>query len=90
MKLLEDLFYGELSPNVKSYEGNEQFEKALETIDQNEGPLKENLSEADFSQVQRLLDAQEEIISICSCENFLDGFRMGARLMLEILTPHEV
>lgn len=47
--------------------------------------LKEQFSEEDFEQVEKLFDLQSDSNSLQSALSFIQGYRMGALMMIEVL-----
>ena len=54
-------------------------------IAQNEEELAPLLSEKAKEVLEKLMDNQSELHCISECEVFVRGFRLGARIMLEVL-----
>ena len=85
MTVLEDLFYGNIQPcdNKQSAEVRQKLsamtaaeEKMMETIP----------DDAQRAEVLEMFNKQTELIALCERDTFIDGFRLGARLMIETLT----
>lgn len=85
MTVLEDLFYGNIQPcdNKQSAEVRRKLsamtaaeEKMMETIP----------DDAQRAEVLEMFNKQTALIALCERDTFIDGFRLGARLMIETLT----
>lgn len=85
MTLLQHFFYGNLDPNTDCYDSDSEYGEATKTIDDREARLNALLGEPEKALFRDLLDAENATNAITAEEKFLLGFRMGARLMLEIL-----
>ena len=85
MKILEELWYGNVTPGERSVEKGGRLWNLGRLILQNEEELKPLLSEKATEVLEKLMDNQSEPHSIRECEVFICGFRLGARIMLEVL-----
>ena len=84
MKLLEDFYYG----NIQPCEYKQSAEARMKLSDMTD--LAEILREAmpdDFlrSEIERAFDKQTELIALCERDAYLAGFKLGARMMIEVL-----
>lgn len=84
-KVLEDLYFGEIRPNVPSYDESAQFKKCLSTIVENEDILFKLLEGKERKLFLDLVNAQSEVDGTSSVNNFIYGFKLGARIMVESL-----
>lgn len=85
MTVLEDLFYGNIQPcnNKQSAE----VRRKLSAMTAAEEKLMEAISDgARRAEVLEMFNKQTELITLCERDAFIDGFRLGARLMIETLT----
>ncbi len=85
MTVLEDLFYGNIQPcdNKQSAEVRRKLsvmtaaeEKLIETIP----------DDVQRTEVLEMFNKQIELIALCERDAFIDVFRLGARLIIEMLT----
>ena len=89
MKILEELWYGNVAPGERSVEKGSRLWNLGRLILQNEEELVPRLSEKAKEVLEKLMDNQTELHSIRECEVFVRGFRLGARIMLEVLDGSE-
>ena len=85
MTVLEDLFYGNIQPcdNKQSAE----VRRKLSAMTAAEEKLMETISDdAHRTAVLEMFNKQTELIALCERDTFIDGFRLGVRLMIETLT----
>ena len=54
-----------------------------------ENQLSEQLSEAGQTILAKLIESQQEIDSITALENFILGFRLGAKLTMECMDEND-
>ena len=52
--------------------------------------MKEYLSEEDWKVFEQFADAEREASCLSDCDNFIDGFRMGVMIMLDVLLEPSV
>ena len=89
VKVLKDLFYGDLSLSDQPMPKGSAMHKVGERICKSEATLEELLDEKGKEQLKILSDAQLELNSLTAEDNFIMGFRLGVRLMAECLTGEE-
>lgn len=88
MNILEDLYYGNISPNEKCFNRKPTYVKFAEIIAGNEEKLNaffKNMpnAEQERHQFEQMINAQIEISAFLELERFIEGFRLGSALMLE-------
>lgn len=88
MTFLEDLFYGNISPNEKCFDRKSEYAKFFKIVTDNQDKLTEflnSLPEAKEEQhlLSQMINAQSEITQFSEFERFIEGFRLGANVMLE-------
>ncbi|HWQ50693.1 MAG TPA: hypothetical protein VN369_02720, partial [Terriglobales bacterium] len=81
-----ELYFGNINPNEKQFVQNSGYSKAMQTIFTNEGKLTELLTGKEKSLFFDYANAQSEINSITAIEYFSDGFRLGAKIILEVMS----
>jgi len=84
-RVLEELYHGNINPNVKLFIRNTQYSKAMQTLSDNEDLLCKLLEGKEKKLFLDLQNAQSEINGITSVEYFIEGFRLGARLGIEVM-----
>ena len=85
MKILEELWYGNVTPSERSMDKGSPMWELGRLIVRTEEELSPLLSEKAKEVLEKLMDNQTELHSIRECEVFVRGFRLGARIMLEVL-----
>jgi len=86
---LEDLYYGNITPNEQQMTPDSELEKAVARVTKYENQLMEQLEEIDQETLTKLIRSQHEINSITATENFILGFRLGVRLMAECMDEND-
>ena len=86
---LEDLYYGNIAPNAQDMAPNSELKRATDRVARFENQLTEQLDEAGQAVLARLIESQQEIDSITALENFILGFRLGAKIMMECMDDND-
>ena len=88
-KTLEDLYYGNITPNEQDMTAGSELKRAVDRVARYESQLTEQLDEAGQTILTKLIRSQHEIDSITARENFILGFRLGVRIMAECLDDND-
>ena len=88
-KTLEDLYYGNITPNEQRMVPGSEMAKAVARVASCEKQLTEQLGEAEQETLTKLIRSQHEINSITATENFILGFRLGVRIMAECMDDND-
>ena len=86
---LEDLYYGNITPNEQRMTPGSEMEKAVAHVASCEKQLMEQLGETAQTILTKLIRSQHEINGITATENFILGFRLGVRLMVECMDDND-
>ena len=84
-KTLEELFYGNLTPNEQQITPASPLQQAMDQAEEYEEKLSALLEGEEKTMLLRLLNAENEIGSTLALENFILGFRLGMRVAIEAL-----
>lgn len=90
MKILEEFWYGNIQPNEREVVPGSRFAKLLQLVAKNEDKLAPLLSEDAKAVFEKFKDTQGELSIIGERDSFVLGFRLGARLMLEVMEDMDV
>jgi len=88
-KVLEDFYYGNITPSEKEMRPGSKLQRAVSAAAQCESQLAESLDEVQQALLTKLVKAQHEIDGITATENFILGFRLGVRLMAECMDEND-
>ena len=88
-KTLEDFYYGNLTPGTQQMAPNSELKRAVDRVARFEKQLIEQLGEAGQTVLGKLIESQHEIDDITALENFILGFRLGARIMAECMDDND-
>ena len=89
MYVLEDLWGGKINLHEKGFP-SEQYAKAMQRMASRGEKLLVVLSEKDRKLFEEYVDDQLEVSIIADCASFIDGFKLGAKIMLDVLTEGEM
>lgn len=84
-KTLEKLYYGNLRPCERRMVPSSELRRAVDTINHCEDQIEEQLSDEGKRLLTKMSEAQQTADNIMALENFILGFRLGARIMLECM-----
>ena len=88
-KTLEDLYYGNITPNEQDMAAGSELKRAVGRVACYESQLTERLGETEQTILTKLIRSQHEINSITARENFILGFRLGVRIIAECLDDND-
>lgn len=88
MNILEELFHGNVRPSDKQFDRTSQYAKYCEILIENERQLTVFLTaipnaENELHLLSQMVNAQAEVSGYSEMERFIEGFRLGARFMLD-------
>lgn len=86
MQILEDLYVGDIHPNERSFKRNSQYADALDELVKVGDALAAKLNEEEQKLFEDFMDAQREVTVLTDCETFCFAFRLGAKIMMDVLT----
>ena len=86
---LEDLYYGNITPCKQQITPDSELRQASDRVTRFESQLTERLDDAGQTILAKLIESRDEIESITARENFILGFRLGARLMAECMDDND-
>ena len=85
MKILEDLYYGNIRPSEQYVKRNSEYDQMrIEWLRLYE-IFTEKYYEDEMKSFNDLIDLQERMSEIATAENYLQGFRHGAKMILDVL-----
>ena len=87
--VLEDLYYGNITPGVQQIMPDSELKRATDRVARFESQLTERLDEDGQTILAKLIESRDEVESITARENFILGFRLGARLTMECMDEND-
>ena len=85
MNTIQDLYYGRISPYEMSISTAPEYQKLKALADTNEDLLRENLSDEQKELLDKLIESVTDISSISERDMFINGFRLGMKLMIDVM-----
>ena len=82
---LQDLYYGRISPYEMSISTAPEYQKLKALADKNEDLLRETLSDEQKELLEKLTECITDISSISERDMFIAGFRLGVKLMIDVM-----
>jgi len=83
--VIREFYLGNLSPDTTTVKRNSELGKAMREMSEAETFLRENLGGENLAALERLVAAQLATSTTTAEESYVDGFRTGAKFMLDIL-----
>ena len=85
MNTIQDLYYGLISPYEMSISTTPEYQKMKALADKNEDLLRETLSDEQKELLEKLTECITDISSISERDIFIAGFRLGVKLMIDVM-----
>ena len=85
MKLLEEFWYGNIEPTEYDTSSCKEYKKLLELICRNEEKLLASMTVEQKELFSRYTDCVREFQTMTDCLLFQNSFKLGARMMLEVM-----
>ena len=87
MKILDELWYGNIAPFEQSTSGDKRFAELLKLVNQNREELHDMLTDKQKETLEKYEETVNEMYSVTERTAFSYGFRLGVRLMSEAFIP---
>lgn len=89
MSIIEDIYFGNLSPNEIEIEKGSEMDIQLKRIIHIQEELIKLLSRDQNDLFEKLLCEQSKMNSLSECKAFENGVRLGVKLMTEVFAVKE-
>ena len=89
MNFIEELYYGNIKPNARNSTRSARYEQATAITLKMQEKLKEALAEPERTMLERLIEADDEIIEETGMTDFKLGFSLGVRIMIDCLSVND-
>ncbi len=83
MDTIKELFYGNIHPFERDIPKDSEGDKLVKLTIRHENELRAMLNESEAEILEKYKDAMTELSCLSECEGFINGFRLGVRLMAE-------
>ena len=85
MSILEEFWYGNIEPAEYDISPSKEYKEMLQLIGRNEDNLFATMTDAQKELFTEYADCVREYQVMAECLLFQNSFRLGARMMIEIL-----
>lgn len=85
MYALDDLWHGKIIPFESPVREKDRYMKLLSELEKQEEKISALLPEEGVQLLEKYRDSQDAMSGLSSKHSFIDGFCLGARLMLDVL-----
>lgn len=86
MNVLEELWYGNISPCEMDFKRGSKYSELLGYIVRHEEDLQKRLNDEEKEILEKFTECTNEMCSIAEREAFVRGFTLGARIIIEVMT----
>lgn len=85
MNILEEFWYGNIEPAEYDISSSKEYKELLQLISRNEDKLLATLTDAQKGLFTKYADCVREYQVMAECLLFQNSFRLGGRMMLEVM-----
>lgn len=85
MNILEEFWYGNIEPSEYDTSPDPEYKEILRLISRNEEKLLATMTDTQKELFSRYTDCVREYQTMAECLLFQNSFRLGSKMMLEIL-----
>ena len=82
-KFIEELYYGNIDPQVRSTRQNNKYQKQMEILMLNEDFLTDNMTGENKKKFLEYVNAWSVVNGESALDSFITGFRIGANFSYE-------
>lgn len=83
-KTLKDLWYGNIDLHERFFVETKEYKKAKRSVDEYLERLEKSVTKETMVLIEELLDAQGNLDTLFEADAFVEGFRLGSRMMAEV------
>ncbi len=88
--MIKELWYGNIIPQEDGIFNKPEFKELLGYTARHRGELEETLTDKKKELLEKMMDNRNEFDSLAEAAVFAYGFRLGARLMLEVVKEAQI
>lgn len=85
MRILEEFWYGNIEPTDYDANASKEYKETLKLIARNEEKLRATMTDEQKELFSRYMDCVQEFQTMTGCLLFQNSFKLGARMMLEVM-----
>lgn len=85
MNIIEELWYGNISPCERDFKKGSKYSELLGYIVRHEEDLKKRLNDEEIEILEKFTECTNEMYGIAERKAFARGFVLGARIIIEVM-----
>lgn len=85
MNIIDELWYGNISPCERDFKKGSKYSELLGYIVRHEEDLKKCLNDEEIEILEKFTECTNEMYGISEREAFVRGFTLGARIIIEVM-----
>lgn len=85
MKILEELWYGNINPQGRGTQKDSQMERSLFLVMKNEDAMKAMLLDTQKGPFEKVSDYQSELTDLLERRAFTEGLRLAVKIMVDVM-----
>ena len=89
MYVLKDLWEGNIPPADRGYRKGSPYARLVHQANESEDEFYNHLSDAGKKAYQVYCDQQAHVEDVKDCDTFIRGFRLGARMILDVVGEYD-
>lgn len=90
MKILDDLWYGNIDPHERGIQKGSRMERALSLVVKNDDTMRAMLSDIQKEQYEKLHNCQDELTGLLDRKAFAEGFCLAVKIMVDVMNTMEI
>ena len=83
--IIGEFYLGNITPSETKMRPSSEMAKAAAVLAETDSYLRAKLEGESLAALERLTAAQLDLVSLTAEENYVNGFRCGARFLLDVL-----
>ena len=89
MSALEDLWRGNITPSERGYRKDSPFAEMVRQANETADIFYQELSEVGKKAYDAHSTQESKLADISECDSFIRGFRLGARIILDVVGDYD-
>ena len=85
MRILEEFWYGNIEPTEYDTSSNKEYKKLVELICRNEEKLRATMTDEQKALFDKYMECVEDLQALADCMLFQSSFKLGGRIMAEVM-----
>ena len=89
MYVLDALWRGEITPSDRGYRKGSPYAQMVRQTNESEDAFYKELSAVGKKTYETYCDQQGQLDDVKDCDSFIRGFRLGARMILDVVGDYD-